>query len=763
MSEKVDLTSPRDAIYYLVRPLIAMMKRRSFLKLSAAASLGLLAKSRSLRGQSNRSQTFYVAVEGVDENPGSIDRPFATLHRAQQAVRAFRRSNVEVPVKVVVRQGTYYLGQTLTFTPEDSSTAHAPVTYVAASGEKVTLSGGRKLSCQWQARKKSKYICDLTASNSGSFSFTQLFVNGQRQLRARYPDYDPSDRSKRYISAVRAIPAGTSSPDPQPDTDTTSPNLGVIGIEFDPNTFTQKRWGKPEEAILHIFSEEDYGNLQWQIRSIDYDRNLIWFSHGGHQMGERWSTSPAAVGKGSRFFVDNVYEEMNAPQEWYLSSQSGTLYYRPEENLDLEKALIEIPVLDEIIRFQGTGERPVEYLSIDGFRFAHTETTYMKPYESSRLGNSAIYRGGAVHFEQTRNCSIQNCWFDAVGGNAVLWGSSNLAGSVTSCRFTEVGDNAVCFAGEAQPIAGDQSAAPVDCASTENLIHNCGIFGKQTAGIYISRAHRVTAAHNHIYNMPSSAICIADGVGNGHTIEHNSIQDTVQETKHHGSITAWGNTLETDHLPVPSESSTNQATMRSSEIAEAVTLRGNLIREKSGYGILLANGASRYEIYNNVTIGAALCVCVGTGRNIYNNIWYGLGDAIIFQIDDATNHDQYRHNIAVMNDGATYAIFAHPLREQSASQIDYNCLFQDKGHFSASVVIPRADKGFASSLTYTFADWQKLGFDQHSTCADPMLSDPSRLDFRLLEASPALKLGFTNFTMNQWGVTKDFASSWRNA
>ncbi len=738
------------------------MKRRNFLKLGAAASLGLLAESRSLRGQSDRSQTFCVAVDGLDGNLGTMDQPFATLHRAQQAVRAFRRNNPAVSVKVVVRQGTYYFDQTLTFTPEDSGTTHAPVTYVAATGEKVTLSGGRKLSCQWQARKKSKYICDLTAGNSGSFAFTQLFVNGKRQVRARYPDYDRSDRGKGYISAVRAIPAGTSSPDPQPDTDAATPNQGVIGIEFDPDTFTQKRWGKPEEAILHIFSEEDYGNLQWQIRSIDYDRNLIWFSHGGHQMGESWSASPTAVGKGSRFFVDNVYEEMNAPQEWYLSGQNGTLYYRPEENLDLEKALIEVPVLDAIIRFQGTGEHPVEYISVDGFRFAHTETTYMKPYESSPLDNSAVYRGGAVHFEQTRNCSIQNCWFDAVGGNAVFWGSSNLAGSVTGCRFTDVGDNAICFAGDTQPIADSRSGASVDCVSTENLIHDCGVFGKQTAGIYISRTHRVVAAHNHIHNMPSSAIFLADSVGNGHILEHNSIQDTMQETKHHGSITAWGNTLEADHLPIRSQPAARPVATQSSGNTEAVILRGNLIREKSGYGILLANGASHYEIYNNVISGAALRVCAGTSRNIYNNIWHSLVEAITFRIDSATNHDQYRHNVTVINGGATYAILSPSSPAQNAGKIDYNCLFQNEGQFSASLVLPREGKGFEDALTYTFTDWQKLGFDQHSACADPMLSDPSRLDFRLLDTSPALKLGFTNFAMNQWGVTKDFASGWRD-
>jgi S1-C subfamily serine protease len=44
--------------------------------------------------------------------------------------------------------------------------------------------------------------------------------------------------------------------------------------------------------------------------------------------------------------------------------------------------------------------------------------------------------------------------------------------------------------------------------------------------------------------------------------------------------------------------------------------------------------------------------------------------------------------------------------------------------------------------------------DKNSMKGDPLFIDPSKCDFRVQEDSPALKTGFVNFEMNQFGVTK---------
>ena len=76
---------------------------------------------------------FYVAVNGNDKNPGTFERPFATIFRAQKAVR---QNKAQEKITVFLRGGTYYLTDTLTFTQEDSGTKNAPVQYCAYKDEK---------------------------------------------------------------------------------------------------------------------------------------------------------------------------------------------------------------------------------------------------------------------------------------------------------------------------------------------------------------------------------------------------------------------------------------------------------------------------------------------------------------------------------------------------------------------------------------------------------------------------------------------------
>jgi hypothetical protein len=737
------------------------MKRRRFLKLGGCASLGLLGRQSSLFALDPAPPTFSVALNGRDNQAGTPDEPFASLHRAQRAVREFRRAHPATPVTVVVRQGTYYLDRTLLFTPEDSGSAQAPVLYRAGPGEKVTLSGGRRLRCQWQTRK-SKSICDLNAGNLGPFAFTQLFINGRRQVRARFPDYDAANPARGgFVSIVRALPAGTSSPDPADEQAAASQRV-VVGIEFDPDTFSQKRWGTPGDAVIHISQSDDLGMLDWQIRSIDYDRNRIWFGSGGTQLGDVWAGSKTAISPGSRFYVDNVLEEMTVAGEWYLASHSGTLYYRASPDLDLENTLVEVPVLDEIVRVQGDGSGRVEHIAFQGFRFAHTETTYMKPRETAAFGKWAIYRGGAVCFEQTRHCSLRDCWFDGVGGNAVFWSGSNSSGRVTDCKFSEVGDNSICFAG----LPGDtedRRNAPSDCAAVNNLIEGCGVFGKQTAGLYISRAHGITAAHNEFRALPCSAICIADGSWGGHRIENNAIADSVQETQHYAPLNAWGEARRATPEDIDPTGDDEKTAVLPELMGELVIVHGNFIRHQTDCGILLGSGAAHYDVSNNIVAGAAIRIGEGADREIHNNIWYASRTPATFAIGKGSIRDRYHHNIAVLAGETAYALSAASKLTQSVQEIDYNCVFRSQGSFCASATTAAEQQAFDPPALLGWSAWQKLGFDQNSVWADPLLIDPAKQVYQISEDSPARKLGFVSFPMNQWGMIDAVARAWKNS
>ncbi|NQV31164.1 MAG: hypothetical protein HQ515_00635, partial [Phycisphaeraceae bacterium] len=91
---------------------------------------------------------FFVATTGRDTNPGTSAQPFATLERAQNAIREVRRQEGGAvgEVTVWIEAGTYYLQDALTLTREDSGTEVAPVVFRAMAGQAVRLVGGKKVT-----------------------------------------------------------------------------------------------------------------------------------------------------------------------------------------------------------------------------------------------------------------------------------------------------------------------------------------------------------------------------------------------------------------------------------------------------------------------------------------------------------------------------------------------------------------------------------------------------------------------------------------
>lgn len=756
------------------------MQRRDFLKLgSAAVAAGdILSGFGEIRAEAHPAtltdpHTFYVSTKGDDRHPGTAAQPLATIAAAQRIVRSATRGGR--PIRVWLQAGTYYLESPLTFGLHDSGTPDASVTYAASPGQAVTISGGLSLSCHWKPYKDGI----MRTIVPGGLDFSQLFVNGQRQIRARYPNYDSSQPGKSgYLQAAGPIPADAKSPYPDPDEDMTFSGEAPRGIRFDPATFSGKRWTKPEDAEIHIFQQAYWGNLQWRLRAVDNQTNSIWFAEGGQQIGAKWDKNPATLGSRSRFFIENVFEELDSPGEWFLDKDKRVLYYYPPAGMDLQSALIEVPQLEYVIHFSGTQAAPVQHVVVEGVRFAHTLSTYMCRYDVPSLSDWSIHRGGAVFAEGTRYCAIQDCWFDAVGGNAVFVSDYNREFSVTGCRFTETGDSAICFVGDLERTNGTQRAFPFACTASNNLIHDCGFYGKQVAGVYISRAKRITVAHNLIYDMPRAAICIGDGTWGGHIIEFNHTHDTVRETSDHGPFNAWGRdrgwSLAQSHAPYTRDRSIDAWDVLV-DAMEPVVVRNNLFNEKSGWGLDLDDGASFYRIYNNISIGGvSMKWREGAYREVYNNIWYKSKAAPCFHVGNNDNHDRYYNNITVMDPGETtwpagwpwwpqmiYSVIAPPAVGPWFEEIDRNCFYTTGGEFHAVVDQLRSEDGKRNPRRYDLAEWQELGFDRNSVFADPLFIDAQGGDFRVRPESPALKLGFKNFAMGQWGLTGDFPERWR--
>jgi len=711
------------------------------------------------------SRMLYVSVNGDDFNPGTKTKPFATISKAKDAVRELKESTNK-PIEIFVREGSYYLDSPVVFGPEDSGSKDAPIIYQAAEGERVTLSGGKKLSCSWKPYKDGIMMCELPEAKLDKLDFTQLFVNGKRQHLARYPNYNNSEPGHTgYILPQRAIPQSIINPDIDDNQDMTQNDEPPRGIIYNPETFTRRKWSKPEEAIIHIYQAPHWGNLQWTIKDVDYEKNYIWFGIGGHQIGAKWASVPINVNSSSQFYIENVFEELDAPGEWYLDKDKGILYYIPPVGLDLKSALIEAPLLERSIQFIGCQYKPVRFITLDGFRITHTASTFMEQYWIPSGSDWSIHRGGTVFMEGARDCTIKHCFFDAVGGNAVFMNNYNRNNVVSGCKFTEAGDSAICFVGTLEFTNGTHKAFPYECKAINNLIHDCGIFGKQVAGVYISRAKRITASHNLIYNMPRAGICIGDGTWGGHLLEFNHVYNCIRETWDHGPFNSWGREgywclthAHNNDFTYP-----HPAGRVKVWAMEPTIIRNNYFHGNVGYdggyrqGIDMDDGTSNYHVYNNVCKDMAISIREGDYRTVENNIIIKPVVPFGVHVGHYDNHDIIRHNIIVTDSSVYYmndTQHEHPILEE----INYNVFYHPTPGWGERTVITRRPRGEMTEK-YTLEQWQQMGYDKDSIEADPMFVDIEGEDYRLKPESPALKLGFKNIDTS-WGLTDNFPQKW---
>lgn len=134
----------------------------------------------------------HVSPNGDDSNPGTTALPVKTPHAAQNRVRLLIQGGLSDSVNVIFGGGTYLMDSTLELRPEDSGTNAFPVTWKAATGASVILSGGKNLSGAWINAGDGTWNLDLPGIGlaANQWNFRELFVNGSRATRARFPNRD---------------------------------------------------------------------------------------------------------------------------------------------------------------------------------------------------------------------------------------------------------------------------------------------------------------------------------------------------------------------------------------------------------------------------------------------------------------------------------------------------------------------------------------------------------------------------------------------
>ena len=135
-------------------------------------------------------------------NAGKTDGPLATLAGARDAVRRLKGDGPPPrPIEVRVRGGIYRPEEMLAFAPRDSGTAACPISYLASPGETPVFSGG--IPVAGFKRWRGKIVCADLPTALGDAGFRSLFVDGERMVRARHPNYEPRDPHRKGFLFVR--------------------------------------------------------------------------------------------------------------------------------------------------------------------------------------------------------------------------------------------------------------------------------------------------------------------------------------------------------------------------------------------------------------------------------------------------------------------------------------------------------------------------------------------------------------------------------
>jgi len=663
---------------------------------------------------------FYVSPAGDDSYSGRASNPFATLARARDAIRELKeKGGLTEPVTVFLRGGTYHLTEPFVLTPVDSGTDSCPITYTAEPGETAVVSGGRTVS-GWKAGERGLWTAMLPEVASGSWYFTSLYVNGEPRPRTRLPeegyyiveDFEGKDREP-WAAPSRQFTYGE----------------GDIKADW-------RNLSDVEVVVLRFWVSS-----RQHISEVDESARRVSFREE-----TRYRYSDDFTREGARYFVENVFEALDTPGEWYLDRPAGILYYYPKPGEDMNAVEVTAPVSPYLVRIEGESlSQRVAHVNFRGLTFTHNN--WQLPDGNPGDGQSAPAVEGAVYLRGAEHCSFEDC--------RLVQLSSYAFEIDEGCR-----DNLFCgnelghLEGGGFRIGGGGADAHPDLRTgwniiADNHIHHIGERYHAATGIFIQHSGGNTITHNEIDHTYYSSIAIGwvwgyrPSVSSHNEISFNHIHHVGQGVlSDMGGIYLLG-------------------------VAPGTVVRNNLIHDVEshgygGWGIYTDEGSTHVLIENNIvhhTKFAGFNQHYGRENIVRNNI-FALGKEAQISRGRVEEHVSFflERNIVFWKNDApllagnwefrTYmhrpgAPWADAEPDSATYMFDYNLYYNPDR--------PVENIRFAQ---WTFDLWQAHGQDRHGRYADPGFADPDEGDFTLHPGSPALELGFRPIDMSTVGPRK---------
>jgi hypothetical protein len=678
-----------------------------------------------------QASEFYVSPNGNDSNSGTAEQPFATPEGAVAAVRrelALKKDHPE-PINVLFKEGVYRLSAPLKFTPADSGTANAPVTYAAVSGENVIISGGVAISGIWsQTPGKPYWEIPLPKAKDGGWIFNSLSVNGLSRTRARFP--------KDGVKELRAEgiePGG-------------DPNHSLRYREGDFNP----SWTNPNDIDVVLLA--NWTPVIHRVREVVPGSRSIRFQGSDSHRVDAWDMRP-------RYYLSNVFEALTDPGEWYLNRKTGVLYYYPMPGEDLATASVEVPALkSRMIEFEGdlAADHPVEYLNFRGLHFRSVDGDLDRYDGQYRQGH--MFLDAAIFAQGLRHASFEFCEFSQLGQFAMELADGCRDITIRHCHFWDLGAGALQIGvtdlttlktplnSGAQPgTLADHRREVLGITVDNNLIHRLGTIWHGCYGIVNRFASGSRITHTEIFDTHWDAVGLdarwdwqGEKYSHDNEVAYNHLHDLgLGYECDAGAIYQFG--------PLDTH------------------IHHNLIHDTHSYpyntgftAVYLDEESRGAVVENNIAYNidwSAFLQHWGDENIFRNNIGAFARDGFIklgSTKKGVTNFFDVTHNIYIGRDEKLQNVTWIPGPK--------SVVFDRNIYFSLD---PKAQPTFAGK---SFDEWKAEGRDSNSFIMNPGCRAPDKFDFSMTADSPACKaIGFVPFDeeIKKAGLSGDTA--WTNS
>jgi hypothetical protein len=550
------------------------------------------------------SADFYVASGGKDSNPGTAQEPLATLTKARELVRQRVAAGLTRNVLVLIRGGIYEQATTLDFGPQDSGTEKYSITYAAYPGEKVVLSGGRKIS-GWKRGEGEIWTAELPEVKAGKWYFRQLFVGDRRAVRARTPN--PTDPKPAWWH----IKTSTAKMEPPPE------NVAITLSVDHP----MKAWKNASDVELVFMDNNEVARRR--VGSLNETAQTFTIPPPQKSISKifecDWRISIPLAGKACYF--ENAREMLDEPGEWYLDRQTGVLSYWPRPGEDMSQVEAVAPVVQKtLLSVAGTAARTVKNLHFKGVRVEHVDWPLPPAGFYGVFGCLIITEGdkpihrwmdAAVALEYAHSCSFSNGRIAHVGGMGLCLLRGTAFDAIDGNEICDLGGGGIGAGGirnrstlkwNPPPAEGDHQG----CRITNNHIHDCGMAYFGAVGIFLGLAQEAVVAHNLVHDTAYTGIVICGNedlkspFSRNNTVEYNHIHHVMKVTGDGSGI----------YLSFP-------------QSGWGTLVRGNLIHDLGrGHGVYLdgpsGHGVRNYRLEKNVMYGSDVFL---NGCLEKDNVW----------------------------------------------------------------------------------------------------------------------------------------------